>query len=175
MWLWRGMVLGGRGKLYRLVSSSEAFEKIDCVSNAIEFAPELGGACWIIEKRLKSQSRAIRLRWVSGPRRREGTDGAKPSSRSSSISSRRSSVRKVEKTLWLLFDLSFRVGGRGGWGNRFDDFGGLPKSRTGRNDAGSDISMGSGRAASEASKKKGQHTHRSSNNKSTHIVTYSSS
>ena len=146
------MVLGGRGKLYRLVSSSEVFKKIGCVSNAIEFASELGGACWIIEERLKSQRRAIRLRWVSAPRRWEGTEGTEPSSRSSSISSRRSSVRKVEKAWWLLFDLSFRWGGGGGGSDRFDDFGGLPKSKTGRNDAGSDISMGSGRAESEASK-----------------------
>jgi len=153
-WLWRGMVLGGRGKLYRLlVSSSEVFEKMDCVSNAIEFASELGGACWIIEKRLKSQRRAIRLRWVSGPRRRVGTDGAKPSSRSSSMSSRRSSVRKVDKAWWLLFDLSFRWGVGGGGGKRFDDLGGLPTSKTGRNDAGSDISMGPGRAEGEGSKK----------------------
>jgi len=153
-WLWRGMVLGGRGKLYRLlVSSSEVFEKMDCVSNAIEFASELGGACWIIEKRLKSQRRAIRLRWVSGPRRRVGTDGAKPSSRSSSMSSRRSSVRKVDKAWWLLFDLSFRWGGGGGGGKRFDDLGGLPTSKTGRNDAGSDISTGPGRAEDDGSKK----------------------
>ena len=152
------MVFGGSGKLYRLlVSSAGVFEKMDCVLNTIDFASEFEGACWVIieEMRLKSQRRAIRLRCVSA--RRRGTDGSESSSRSSSMSSRRSSVRKVETGWWLFFDLSLRWGGGGSGGSggsRLDDFGGLPKSRTGRKDVGSVSSMGSERTEGGASKNK---------------------